>query len=192
MYKYLSPSLYGRDKSVILDSVREQVRVYTRGRYPSYTTVMKGTGDIAGVTIPDSVIDALGGFGGGVAGTGNLCGALTGGLALLGFMLGEEVSATRAFQNDMPSLVHDQSLSGNDKMSQFLELMKRGIVFTTLANRFEERLGSINCRDLSKPWQDNLISRERFKNCHRIMEETAVMVMELLFEVEEKGITLGA
>lgn len=191
MYKYISPALEGKTGAELEAAVRENIRAYIKKRYPSYTSVIKGVGDVIGTQVPGAVIDAFGGFGGGIAGTGNTCGCLTGGLALLGLVLGEETGATQVFQEQMPALVHNHNLSANEKMEQFLQLFKKSIVYATLANRFEEKFGSLNCRDLSAPWQDNLVSRERFKNCHRIMEETAAMVMALLLEVEEKGITLG-
>ncbi|MEW5783498.1 MAG: hypothetical protein AB1767_00170 [Bacillota bacterium] len=115
MYKYITPSFSAKPMVENENAAREATRGYIKQRYPSYTSIFRGIGDVIGVETPDVVLNALNRFGGGVAGTINMCGCVTEGLVLLGLILGEEVSAAKIFQNKMPSLVHNQELSSSEK-----------------------------------------------------------------------------
>lgn len=90
-----------------------------------------------------SLIKAMGAFGGGIASTGNVCGALLGGVALIS------------------SLYSKGSLEEQDN-----PLMWR--LSYKLAKMFEERTaehGGINCRDIARlNWKDKEATREFYEN----------------------------
>jgi len=113
----------------------------------------------------DDVIRAMGAFGGGLGGNGEVCGALAGGLAVLGLCY------SRAHQEEKE----------NPRMWKDAE---------ELVRRFRDEIvqlnGSILCRDISQiDWKDReqvkaFYKGDKVKDCMRIVGETAMLLGELL------------
>lgn len=76
----------------------------------------------------DKCISAVSGFNGGVGGTRNMCGALSGGVAAAGFLMGRNGSA-----------VQDMALCAK--------------VCGRFYKTFEEHFGTVICRDLTKNYE---------------------------------------
>lgn len=115
---------------------------------------------------PDNeIIRAMGAFGGGLGGNGEVCGALVGGLAVLGLR----------FSRALPEEKEDQ------KMWRFADEL-----FRRFRDEIVQKQGSIYCRDIaSVDWKNreqakSFYSGDKVKECVRIVGMTALLVGELL------------
>jgi len=113
----------------------------------------------------DDVIRAMGAFGGGLGGNGEVCGALAGALALLGL----KYSRAKSDEKENPKMWRAAH-----------ELVER------FRNEVVKRDGSILCRDISHiDWKDReqvkaFYSGEKVKHCIRIVGDTAKLAGEIL------------
>jgi len=115
--------------------------------------------------VNDDVIRAMGAFGGGLGGNGEVCGALAGGLAVLGLRYSRAASG----EKENPKMWADTR---------------------ELAQRFRDEIvnqgGTINCRDIcGVDWKDREQTKafyqgDKVKTCIRIVGETAMLVGEML------------
>jgi C_GCAxxG_C_C family probable redox protein len=115
--------------------------------------------------IHDDVIRAMGAFGGGLAGNGEVCGALVGGLALLGL----KYSRAKNEEKENPRM-----------WQAAYELVSR------FRDEIVKREGSILCRDISQVnWKDRdqvkaFYSGNQVKECIKIVGKTADLICEIL------------
>ncbi len=113
----------------------------------------------------DDVIRAMGAFGGGLGGNGEVCGALAGGLAVLGL----RYSRAHSDEKENPQMWADAQ-----------ELVRR------FRDEVVNQGGTINCRDIScVDWTDREQAKEfykgdKVKKCIRIVGDTAMLVGEML------------
>lgn len=113
----------------------------------------------------DDVIRAMGAFGGGLGGNGEVCGALAGGLAVLGL----RYSRASADERENPKMWSDAR-----------ELMER------FRDEVVNRSGSILCRDISGiDWKDPeqvkaFYRGDKVKDCLLIVGKTAEIVGKIL------------
>ena len=113
----------------------------------------------------DDVIRAMGAFGGGLGGNGEVCGALAGGLAVLGL----RYSRAQSDEKENPRMWADAQ-----------EMVRR------FRDEIVNQAGTINCRDISSvDWTDRAQAREfykgdKVKKCIHIVGETALLVGEML------------
>jgi C_GCAxxG_C_C family probable redox protein len=111
------------------------------------------------------VIRAMGAFGGGLGGNGEVCGALAGGLAVLGLRF------SRAHQEEKE----------NPKMWDYTDEL-----FTRFRDVIAKQHGGILCRDIVQvDWNDreqvkNYYKGDKVQECIRIVGETAQFLGELL------------
>lgn len=76
------------------DEMREKaIELFKQRMHCSQVLAMVGTEKL-GISDP-SVIKALGAFGGGIGGTGNICGALVGAVSVIGRLYSQEASRKR-------------------------------------------------------------------------------------------------
>lgn len=115
---------------------------------------------------PNTVSSLATGLGGGVGRTGNLCGALTGGVLALGLAVGRE-SPT---DTDRKEVAYAQA--------------------RLLEARFEAAHGTLNCRELigldltTHAGLERAHQEDRFRKvCDPIVRETALILWQLLGEV---------
>jgi C_GCAxxG_C_C family probable redox protein len=107
----------------------------------------------------------MGAFGGGLGGNGEVCGALAGGLAVLGLRF----SRARQEEKEDPKMW--------DYTEELLTRFRDGIV---------KEHGSILCRDISRvDWNDReqvkvFYKGDKVRECIRIVGETAKFIGELL------------
>jgi C_GCAxxG_C_C family probable redox protein len=113
----------------------------------------------------DDVIRAMGGFGGGLCGNGEVCGALAGALAVLGL----RYSRARSDEKE------------DTKMWKVAdEVLRR------FRDEIVNRDGSICCRDIAcVNWKDREQAKEfykgdKIKKCYRVVGETAMLLGEIL------------
>lgn len=113
----------------------------------------------------DEVVRAMGAFGGGLGGNGEVCGALAGGLAVLGLQF---------------SRAHEEEKENPKMWKDAEELVRRFRYEIVQLN------GSICCRDISHvDWRDReqvkaFYKGDKVKDCMRIVGETAKLLGELL------------
>jgi C_GCAxxG_C_C family probable redox protein len=113
----------------------------------------------------DEVIRAMGAFGGGLGGNGEVCGALAGALAALGL----RYSRAREEEKENPRMWKDAD-----------ELVRR------FRDDIVQLNGSILCRDISLvDWKDReqvkaFYKGDKVKDCVRIVGETAILLGEML------------
>lgn len=113
----------------------------------------------------EEVIRAMGAFGGGLGGNGEVCGALAGGLAVLGL----RYSRARNEEKENPKMWADAQ-----------ELVRR------FRDEIVNQAGTINCRDIAGvDWNDRpavkaFYQGDTVKSCIRIVGETAMLVGEML------------
>ncbi|PKN17075.1 MAG: hypothetical protein CVU71_17420 [Deltaproteobacteria bacterium HGW-Deltaproteobacteria-6] len=113
----------------------------------------------------DDLIRAMGAFGGGLGGNGEVCGALAGGLAVLGLRY---------------SRAHQEEKENPQMWGAAEELVRR------FRDEIVKQNGSILCRDIScVDWKNReqvkaFYNGEKVKDCIRIVGETAMLVGELL------------
>ncbi len=119
----------------------------------------------------DTLIKAVGAFGGGVASTGRVCGCLTGGLAFLSSLYGK----------DRPE--------GKDHPRMWRLSYK-------LAKRFEDltkEYGGVDCRDIAQVnWSDREAVKVfysspdgRRRHCQKLVGDTACVMGEILEQAEQ-------
>lgn len=113
----------------------------------------------------DDVVRAMGAFGGGLGGNGEVCGALAGGLAVLGL----RYSRANLDEKENPKMWADAE-----------ELVRR------FRDEIVQLNGSILCRDISQvDWKDRgqvkeFYTGDKVKKCIRIVGDTAMLVGEML------------
>jgi C_GCAxxG_C_C family probable redox protein len=119
--------------------------------------------------LPQEVSSLMTPFGGGVGIRGANCGALLAGVASLGLVYGRS-------NPDQGSLAEHRS-----------SLWQTYSLFNQLPHIFEERFGTIECWELTRPYiYGSKRCRER---CEEIVAETAGMVVSLLEEARENGLS---
>jgi len=123
--------------------------------------------------VNEEVIKALGAFGGGIASTGRVCGALLGGVAFIS------------------SLYSRGNLEDNEDPRMWRLSHK-------LAKKFEEltrEFGSVNCSDIARVnWSDREqvkafynLPDSRHQYCLKVVEDTASALGEILEEEEKES-----
>jgi len=123
---------------------------------------------------------ALSGFGGGIAGSGSACGALSGGIAALGYFFGQDEALDFS---PLKKIIYDPSLSPSEKMRISNESLKeKRAPYAALVRFFQDQFGSIACEDLTSPFYPDLVSRQRFYHCHRIISEATGFVVATAIE----------
>ena len=122
--------------------------------------------------VNEEVIKALGAFGGGIASTGKVCGALLGGVAFIS------------------SLYSRGNLEDKEDPNMWRLSHK-------LAKKFEEltrEFGSSNCSDIARVnWSDREQVKEfynhpdsRHRHCIKVVEDTAFALGEILDQAERE------
>ncbi len=124
-------------------------------------------------SVNEDIVKAMGSFGGGIAGSGWICGALVGGVALISSMYSRRNLGSK-----------------EDPRMWFLS--------RKLTKQFEELckpFASVNCRDISQvDWHDRDRVKEFYKNpesrrqhCIKLVGDTAYALGKILEEDEQKS-----
>lgn len=158
-------------------------------RYPSHKSVFKGVTEVFGITYPSEALRLLSGFNAGGGFTGHLCGALCGGIAVLGYIYGSDEPHSEEGYTTFISTVLSEDMSPPQKAKKVLDIYPGLYIYNMLINRFKETYGYCNCAELVRPFHDDLISRRRFGTCRRIVSGTAGLVSTLILDMEQGNIT---
>ena len=123
--------------------------------------------------VDENVIKAMGAFGGGIASTGRVCGALAGGVALFSSMYSR----------------------GNIEEKEDPKMWKYSYKLSKIFDKLTEEFGSADCRDIAQiEWRD----REQTKHfytapdsrrtlCAKLVGDTAYALGQILDSINEKG-----
>ncbi|MFH1242249.1 MAG: C-GCAxxG-C-C family protein, partial [Pseudomonadota bacterium] len=124
--------------------------------------------------VNEAVIKAMGAFGGGIASTGRVCGALLGGVALI-------------------SSIYSR---GNLEEKEDPRMWRLSYKLSKIFEGLTEPYGSINCKDIARvDWRDKEASKGFYKNpdsrrnlCVQLVGDLAYALGELL-DKETRGAT---
>ena len=116
--------------------------------------------------VNEDVVKAMGAFGGGVASSGNVCGVLTGGVALISSLYSR----------------------GNLKEKEDPRMWKLSYKLFKHFETLTEPFGGINCKDIARlKWNDREATRDFYKNpesrrklCTRLVGDFAFALGEIL------------
>lgn len=111
-------------------------------------SMLYGANEAYGLGLDKKVLDTMSSFGGGMA-VQSVCGALTGALAVLGVMFTGDKS---------------------------IDAKKRSTIIAEFYRKFEEKLGSDNCKELKEKYRDDV------QGCQTVVKLSA----EVLDEVVKK------
>ena len=115
-------------------------------------------------TVNEAVIKAMGAFGGGIASSGNVCGILLGGVALIS------------------SIYSRGNLEEKDDPRMWRLSYKLSKIFEGLT----ESYGGINCRDIARVgWRDREATKDFYKNPESRHKICAQLVGDVAFALGE-------
>jgi C_GCAxxG_C_C family probable redox protein len=120
----------------------------------------------------ESIIKSMGAFGGGIASTGLVCGALIGGVALI-------------------SSIYSRGKLQEEEDPRMFRLSYK---FTKKFEEISQFYGGVNCRDIARVnWSDKEATKEFFFNpqsrrnlCRKLIGEVAYALGEILDQDETK------
>lgn len=154
------------------EEMREKAIELFKQRFHCSQAVLAAGQEKLGI-INEDVVKAMGSFGGGIASSGRVCGALVGGVALIS------------------SLYSRGNLEGKEDPRMWFLSRKLAKTFDELC----EPYGSTNCCDIAQvDWHDKDQVREFYKNpesrrkhCIKLVGETACALGKILEEDEQKS-----
>lgn len=100
--------------------------------------------------LPPEVMCLVTGFGSGGGLYGGTCGSLNGAIVTLGLVYGRRYVPGGSAEEKKAQLY------GNPGIYR---------IFNRLSNLFQEKFGTTQCRDITKPWHGQWFTRDRFKTC---------------------------
>lgn len=124
--------------------------------------------ELVDTELPPEVSSLLTPLGGGVATSGENCGAMLAGVIALGLVHGRLKPSDKELEEHRGTLWDTYS------------------IFNQLPHRFKEKFGTVQCWDLTKPYTYG--TKECRHNCVEMVGDTAAMVVELLQEAQDKGL----
>ena len=121
--------------------------------------------------LPPEVMCLVTGFGSGGGLYGGTCGSLNGAIVALGLVYGRR-----------------QPPSGTPEEKKAQLYGNPGIyrIFNRLSNVFQEKFGTTQCRDITKPWHGEWFTRDRFKACLGTVAFMAEKAAEMVFPVDKE------
>ena len=156
------------DKELV-EKARERAHgLFMEKRANCAEAVFRAIQEMVDSDLPPEVAGLLTPLGGGVGTRGANCGAMLGGVMALALKYGRTEP-------------YGKSLEEHRR-----DLWKTYALYNQLPHWFEEKYGTLECRELTKGHVYGTKGCRKF--CEGIVAETAGMVMGLLLEAEEKGL----
>jgi C_GCAxxG_C_C family probable redox protein len=157
-----------KNKERIAEAKSKARKFFQDKRANCAESVFKAIHEMVSSALPIQVSALFTPLGGGVGIRGENCGAMLAGVMALGLVHGRFDPAHGSLEEHRKHLWDTYSL------------------YNQLPQRFFQKYGSLQCWDLTKPYVYGTRKCRGF--CGDLIAETAGMVMELLLEVEEKGL----
>lgn len=127
--------------------------------------VLKGFLDLGLSDYPPETVGLVSGMGGGIGGTGHLCGAVNAGLLVISSMHGRRDPYEKETFEERLDQLHHPETGIYPRHAAYL----RAVV---------TELGSAECRDLCLPYPD-FDSKDRKRNCKKIIQTCARIATEM-------------
>lgn len=157
----------------------------TTERWPSHQSVYKAVLDSFRVDYPAATLRLLCGFTAGGGFTGGLCGALCGGTAALGYIYGSAEPMSDPVHKQFMEAIFAPDLTPGERAAEVVDTFWREGIYNHYFLAFRKKFGHTDCRELIKPFRDNLVSRQRFGCCRNIVRETAGLAARTVLAVEK-------
>lgn len=175
------------EQEAVQKSIDLSDQFLTEERWASHQSVLKAVFDLFNLPCSDEVLRALTGFTAGGGFTGGFCGALAGGLTALGIIYGSHSPMPQETYDRFIQVILSEEQPQNQKAQEVINaFLSSGWIFNHLVNDFRLKNGHTDCRELIAPFNPNLISRQRFGSCRRIVRGTAGQVTQLILDLENK------
>jgi C_GCAxxG_C_C family probable redox protein len=122
--------------------------------------------------LPPEVMSLVTGFGSGGGLYGGTCGSLNGAIVALGLVYGRRQPPTGTPEEKKAQLY------GNPGIYR---------IFNRLSNVFQEKYGTTQCREITKPWHgQQWFTKDRLKTCLGTVAFMAEKAAEMVFPVDEE------
>lgn len=151
------------------EKAKEGARSYFREGLNCSECVFKSYLDLGVSGFPPEVVALSSGFGGGIGMTKNTCGALLGAVLCAGTKKGRK----NPLEKETP-MERIEELNGEKGLYS---------TFAALTEEFNERYGTVSCRELTDPHGD-WHSRERKKSCQEIIGYAAALGVKYALDEE--------
>ncbi len=156
----------------------------TQESWPSHQSVFKGVAELYQLEFPPEALRLLSGFTAGAGFTGEICGALSGGIAVLGYIYGNDQPMDRETYQTFVNTIMSEETSPREKAKRVLDAFSQETIFNRLVVKFKEKYGNVRRADIIAPYQADPISRKRFGRCRRVVSGTAALTAQIIWEVE--------
>lgn len=120
------------------------------------------------------------------------CGALSSALASFAMVHGFKPERQGIFANfwevAYKKIITNPNMTAEEKVRKYVDMLQLGGygAYYQIVVRFKERLGSVDCFELRKPYcSGDPVSRECFKACVRPVSEAAGIAAEVILEYEQ-------
>ena len=178
--KYKEEDLINRAKEYGLKNIKSG--------YLSHQAVFKAVCNTLFVEPPPESLRVLSGFGGGIAFSGEVCGALCGGIASMAYFFGTSEPVDFTY---LRNIVNHQSYSPNQKIQADMDNAKKEgfFIFNYLYFLFKKKYGTTKCRELIATYfPDDLMERKRFLFCQHIVSNTSGLTVQAVLEFIDQKI----
>jgi C_GCAxxG_C_C family probable redox protein len=127
--------------------------------------VLKGFLDLGLTDFPPEIVALASGMGGGMGGTGRMCGAVNAGMLVISSMHGRRNPYAKETMDERIEELHHPETGVYPRHAAYLRAVIREI-------------GALDCRDLCLPYED-FESRDRKRNCKKIIMTCARIAAEM-------------
>jgi C_GCAxxG_C_C family probable redox protein len=119
--------------------------------------------------LPQEVMCMVTGFGSGGGLYGGTCGSLNGAMVALGMVYGRRQPPSGTSEEKKAQLY------GNPGIYR---------IFNRLSNIFQDKFGTTQCWEITKPWHGDWFTRDRFKTCLKTVAFMAEKAAEMVFPAD--------
>ena len=155
-----------------IEALQEQVSAAAKNYFKSGLNcgeaVVKAFLDLGLTDYPPEIVALSTGFGGGIGMTKNTCGAVLGGVMVIGAMKGRKDPLERETLSERVSQLQTEIYP----------------IFRTFVSTFTDQYGSVVCKELSDPY-GSFEGKERKRNCMQMIMQAAAIATRLALEPEE-------
>lgn len=160
-----------------IEEIRQRARKNFSLGYNCAECVTEAILTLVDTGLPQEVKKLATGFGGGMGLYGDTCGALAGAIMAVGAVHGRS-SLPEAEDKKVAALKAKEQLYGKPGLYR---------LFNQLPNRIREKYGETLCRELTKKWQNEWLSREHALHCREIITDVAGIAAELILADKEEA-----
>jgi C_GCAxxG_C_C family probable redox protein len=174
------------EEEIIQKSIDLTDYYLTKKCWPSHQSVFKAVSEIFGIIYQPEILRLLSGFTAGVGFTGNICGALCGGTAVLGYIYGSEEPMPDEIYKPFIATILAEDITPHQKAEKLISaVFSYSFLYNKLVEDFRKDFGHCNCSELISPYREDPISRSRFGRCRRIVSGTGGLTARIILDIEK-------